>query len=45
LFELEGEPARAVSAGEAFWEPGGDVIDYQNGNIRDDIPVRRQRSS
>jgi len=24
LFELEGEPPRAVKAGEAFWEPGGD---------------------
>jgi hypothetical protein len=25
---------------EAFWEPGGDVIHYQNGNNRADIPVR-----
>ena len=40
LFELEGEPARVVRAGEAFWEPGGDVIHYQNGNNRDDIPLR-----
>ena len=40
MFELEGEPARVVRAGEAFWEPGGDVIHYQNGNNRDDIPVR-----
>jgi quercetin dioxygenase-like cupin family protein len=40
VFELEGEPARVVSAGEAFWEPGGDVIHYQNGNNRNDIPVR-----
>ena len=40
LFELEGEPARVVRAGEAFWEPGGDVIHYQDGNNRDDIPVR-----
>jgi hypothetical protein len=40
VFELEGEPARVVKAGEAFWEPGGDVIHYQNGNNRDDIPVR-----
>jgi quercetin dioxygenase-like cupin family protein len=40
VFELEGEPARVVRAGEAFWEPGGDVIDYQDGNNRDDIPVR-----
>ena len=34
------QPARVVKAGEAFWEPGGDVIHYQNGNFRDDIPVR-----
>jgi quercetin dioxygenase-like cupin family protein len=40
VFELEGEPARVVGDGEAFWEPGGDVIHYQNGNNRDDIPVR-----
>jgi quercetin dioxygenase-like cupin family protein len=40
VFELEGEPARVVRAGEAFWEPGGDVIHYQNGNHRADIPVR-----
>jgi quercetin dioxygenase-like cupin family protein len=40
LFELEGEPERVVRAGEAFWEPGGDVIHYQDGNNRDDIPVR-----
>jgi quercetin dioxygenase-like cupin family protein len=39
-FELEGEPERVVRAGEAFWEPGGDVIHYQDGNNRDDIPVR-----
>lgn len=39
VFELEGEPARVVRAGEAFWEPGGDVIHYQDGNNRDDIPV------
>ena len=39
-FELEGEPERIVRAGEAFWEPGGDVIHYQDGNNRDDIPVR-----
>jgi quercetin dioxygenase-like cupin family protein len=40
LFELEGEPERVVRVGEAFWEPGGDVIHYQDGNNRDDIPVR-----
>lgn len=40
LFELEGEPPRVVRAGEAFWEPGGDVIHYSDGNNRDDIKVR-----
>lgn len=32
LFELEGEPERVIQAGEAFWEPGGDVIHYQAAN-------------
>jgi quercetin dioxygenase-like cupin family protein len=32
IFELEGEPQRVVQAGEAFWEPGGDIIHYQDGN-------------
>lgn len=40
LFELEGEPPRVVRAGEAFWEPGGDVIHYSDGNNRDDIRCR-----
>jgi uncharacterized protein YbjT (DUF2867 family)/quercetin dioxygenase-like cupin family protein len=40
LLELEGEPERVVRAGEAFWEPGGDLIHYQDGNNRDDVPVR-----
>jgi quercetin dioxygenase-like cupin family protein len=40
LFELEGEPERVLRAGEAFWEPGGDVIHYQDGNNRADIPSR-----
>lgn len=40
LFELEGEPPRVVRAGEAFWEPGGDVIHYSDGNNRDDTPLR-----
>ena len=31
-FELESEPARVIRAGEAFWEPGGDVIHYQAAN-------------
>ena len=39
MFELEGEPERVVRAGEVFWEPGGDVIHYQDGNNRDDVPV------
>jgi quercetin dioxygenase-like cupin family protein len=40
LFELEGEPPRVIRAGEAFWEPGGDVIHYQDGNNRADIRSR-----
>ncbi|TRW81181.1 cupin domain-containing protein [Mycolicibacterium sp. 018/SC-01/001] len=40
LFELEGEAPRVIKAGEAFWEPGGDVIHYSDGNNRDDIPLR-----
>jgi quercetin dioxygenase-like cupin family protein len=32
VFELEGEPPRVLKAGEAFWEPGGDVIHYQAAN-------------
>jgi quercetin dioxygenase-like cupin family protein len=32
IFELEGEPERIIRAGEAFWEPGGDVIHYQSAN-------------
>lgn len=36
LFELEGEPERVIRAGETFWEPGGDVIHYQDGNNRSD---------
>jgi quercetin dioxygenase-like cupin family protein len=40
IFEIEGEPPRVLRAGEAFWEPGGDVIHYQDGNHRTDVPVR-----
>ena len=36
----EGEPERVIRAGEAFWEPGGDVIHYQDGNNRTDAWVR-----
>lgn len=32
VFELEGEPPRVIRAGEGFWEPGGDLIHYQDGN-------------
>ena len=32
IFELEGEPERVIRAGEAFWEPGGDVIHYRAAN-------------
>lgn len=31
-FELEGQPERTLRAGDTFWEPGGDVIHYQDGN-------------
>ncbi|WP_433218711.1 cupin domain-containing protein [Dactylosporangium sp. CS-047395] len=40
VFELEGERPRVIPAGEAFWEPGGDVIHYQDGNNRTDMPLR-----
>ncbi|WP_327640397.1 cupin domain-containing protein [Kribbella sp. NBC_00482] len=39
-FELEGEPEQILKAGDVFWEPGGDVIHYQDGNARGDIGVR-----
>ncbi len=40
LFELEGQPPRVIRAGEAFWEPDGDVIHYSDGNNRDDTRSR-----
>ena len=40
LFELEGEAPRVIKAGEAFWEPGGDLIHYSDANNREDIPLR-----
>jgi quercetin dioxygenase-like cupin family protein len=40
LFEVEGEPQRVIRAGEAFWEPGGDRIHYQDGNNRTDARLR-----
>lgn len=33
VFELEGQSPRVVPAGEAFWEPGGDVIHYRTATI------------
>ena len=33
LFELEGEAPREIVAGQAFWEPGGDVVHYQAANL------------
>ncbi|MGY4965036.1 cupin domain-containing protein [Streptomyces sp. 900105245] len=39
-FELEGEPERVVKAGETFWEPGGDVIHYQDGNALSDAQTK-----
>lgn len=35
-FELEGEAPRDITAGEAFWEPGGDVVHYQIANLEAD---------
>ncbi|MDX1883819.1 cupin domain-containing protein [Mycolicibacterium sp. 120270] len=36
LFELEGQAPREIVAGEAFWEPGGDVVHYQAANLEPD---------
>lgn len=40
LFELEGEAPRVVRAGEAFWEPGGDIIHYSDGNNSEDLTLK-----
>lgn len=40
LFELEGEEPYPVKAGEAFWEPGFEVVHYQAANLRTDIDSR-----
>jgi quercetin dioxygenase-like cupin family protein len=40
IFELEGEPERVVEAGGTFWEPGGDLIHYQDGNNLTDATTR-----
>jgi quercetin dioxygenase-like cupin family protein len=37
LFELEGERPYPLKAGEAFWEPGFEVVHYQAANLRTDI--------
>jgi quercetin dioxygenase-like cupin family protein len=37
LFELEGEEPYPIKAGQAFWEPGFDVVHYQAANLRTDI--------
>lgn len=37
LFELEGAPPYPIKAGEAFWEPGFDVVHWQAANLRTDI--------
>jgi quercetin dioxygenase-like cupin family protein len=39
-FELEGEAPRVIKVGEAFWEPGGDVIHYSDANNRSDIALK-----
>jgi quercetin dioxygenase-like cupin family protein len=40
IFELEGQPERVVRAGEAVFEPGGDIIHYQTANNRPDTWLR-----
>jgi quercetin dioxygenase-like cupin family protein len=40
LFELEGEEPYPIKAGQAFWEPGGDVIHYRASNL---LPDRTSR--
>ena len=40
LFELEGEEPREIVAGEAFWEPGGEVVHYLIANVDPDNWLR-----
>lgn len=40
LFELEGQRPYPITAGQAFWEPGFDVVHYQAANLRSDIESR-----
>ena len=39
-FELEGERPYSIKAGEAFWEPGFEVVHYQAANLRTGIPSK-----
>jgi len=39
-FELEGEAPRAINPGEAFSEPGGEVVHWQAANALDDCWTR-----
>ena len=36
LFELEGEEPYEITEGQAFWEPGGEVVHYQVANLEPD---------
>ena len=40
IYELEGEAARIIRPGEAFWEPGGDRIHYRAANNLTDAWTR-----
>jgi quercetin dioxygenase-like cupin family protein len=37
LFELEGEAPREIKAGEAFWEPGREVVHWQAANLEPEV--------
>ncbi|AWW35403.1 cupin [Streptomyces cadmiisoli] len=36
LFEIEGEAPYSIEAGQAFWEPGGEVVHYRVANLLSD---------
>lgn len=40
LFELEGQEPRVIEAGEAFSEPGGDLVHWQAANLVPDAWTR-----
>jgi quercetin dioxygenase-like cupin family protein len=40
LYQLDDHDERVITAGQAFWEPGGDVIHYKAAN---NAPVDRTR--